>query len=157
MFRTRPRKSWLSLVWLATLTAAAPPASGPRPFTQVTLRGTVVELSGLLKGLNGRFDPEPIAAQVVLKGDDGTVTPLLSDDASRALFEDDRLRGRRTEIVGRRFEGFPYLQVLLFQIEDEGTLRTPEYYCEICTISVRFPQICPCCQGAMELRMSPER
>jgi len=42
------------------------------------------------------------------------------------------------------------------KIEDDGRLRTPEYYCEICTISVRWPQTCPCCQGDMLLRMKPE-
>ena len=32
----------------------------------------------------------------------------------------------------------------------------PEYYCDVCAISVLYPQICPCCQGPMELRMRPE-
>jgi hypothetical protein len=116
----------------------------------------VVELTDALKPLGLSFDSEPIARQVVLKDDAGALTPLLSDDASRALFADKRLRGRRAELRGRRYPGLPYFQVVSFQVEDQRRLRTPEYYCEICTISVRFPQICPCCQGDMVLRMKPE-
>ena len=80
-------------------------------------------------------------------GEDGTITPLSSDETSRALFMDERLRNRNAQIVGRRFAGVPYLQVVTIQVESEGRLRTPEYFCEVCTISVRYPQICPCCQG----------
>lgn len=135
--------------------AMAPGEASPKPET-VTLSGRVVELAAALKAQGLSVDADPIAKQVVLKGDDGSLTPLLSDDASRALFLDERLRDRQAELKARRHPGLPYLQVLSFKVVDEGTLRTPEYYCEICTISVRSPQTCPCCQGPMELRMRPE-
>jgi hypothetical protein len=142
-------------------TAAAPPGSGvvPEPEEKsktVTLSGKVLLLPEVLKPAGLAFDADPVARQAVLKGDDGTITPLLSDDASRALFLDKRLRDRRAEITGRRHPGLPYLQVVSFRVEDQGRLRTPEYFCEICTISVRFPQICPCCQGPMVLQMRPD-
>jgi hypothetical protein len=123
------------------------------------LRGNVVTLATALQAakLEIRVDPEPIAKQVVIVGEDGVITPLLSDEASRALFLDQRLRDRPAEIRGKRFAGVPYLQVITFRIEQDGRFQTPEYYCNICTISVRLPQICPCCQGPMELRMKPDR
>jgi hypothetical protein len=43
-----------------------------------------------------------------------------------------------------------------FEVEREGRLGTPEYFCEVCAISVRFPQDCPCCQGPLELRMKAD-
>ncbi|MBX6311871.1 MAG: hypothetical protein IRY99_02960 [Isosphaeraceae bacterium] len=135
---------------LATAPAEAPKAEA------VTLSGTVVELPAALKALGLKADTEPIAGQVVLKGDDGTITPLLPDEASRAFFKDPQLRDRRAEIKGRRLAGLPYLQVTSFKVEHEGKLRTPEYYCDVCTISERYPQTCPCCQGPMVLRMRPE-
>jgi hypothetical protein len=145
-----------------TLTLAAA-AGGPPPpagaaegrYESVRLTGTVIALTDALKSFGLAADPEPIGQQVVLKGDDGTITPLVCDTASRALFRDPRLRNRRTEIEGRRRKGLPYLQVVSLRIDDNGTMRTPEYFCEICKISVRFPQTCPCCQGPMELRMKP--
>jgi hypothetical protein len=143
------------------LLGAGPPSSGPPPLKAevVILRGKVMSLGAALRslGLDVKPDPDSIAHQMVLLGEDRSITPLLSDDASRALFLDERLRGCRTEIRGLRFRGVPYLQVTTFRIEHEGQLQTPEYYCSICAISVRSPQTCPCCQGPMELRMKPER
>jgi len=139
--------------------AADSPASPARQVDDVTLRGKVVTLAAALRAASPdlRVDPETIAKQVVLVGEDGVITPLLSDEASRALFLDETLRDRPAEVRGKRFAGVPYLQVVTFKIEQDGRYQTPEYYCNICTISVRFPQTCPCCQGPMELRMKPER
>lgn len=151
-------------VGLASLLIAAvvhAPSSSPAPPKpeEVTLRGTVVTLAEALKSVRPdiKADAELIAKQVVLLGEDGAIVPLLSDDAGRALFQDQRLRNRPVEIRGRRYAGVPYLQVVTLRVEEEGRLQVPEYYCNICTISVRFPQICPCCQGPMELRMKPDR
>jgi hypothetical protein len=142
---------------LSALLAFALSGGAPSPRVEnVTLSGKVVELTDALKDFPVRADAEPLAAQVVLRATDGSLTPLLSDDASRALFLDKRLRDRPIEIKGRRYDGLPYLQVTTFRVEEDGKLRTPEYYCEICSIRVRYPQICPCCQGPMELRMKPE-
>ncbi len=148
------------VVGLAIFVGSGPPApvvASPRP-ALVTLRGRVLLLPAALKSraLDVKPDLEPIANQAVLLGEDGAITPLLCDDASRALFLDDRLRNRRTELKGQRFVGIPYVQVLTFKVEYDGRLETPEYFCEICAISVRFPQICPCCQGPMVLRMKSE-
>ncbi len=125
----------------------------------VVLRGRVVTLAAALnaKRLGIRVDAEPTGGTIVLLEEGGTITPLLRDESSRALFLDERLRDRPTEVRGKKYPGLPYLQVVNFKIEQDGKLQTPEYYCNICTISVRFPQQCPCCQGPMELRMKPGR
>jgi hypothetical protein len=135
------------------------PAASSRKAEDVTLKGKALTLGAALKRAKVEIhvDLEPIAKQVVLVGEDGAITPLLSDEASRALFLDDRLRDRPVEIRGKRFRGVPYVQVITFKIEEDGRFQTPEYFCHICAISVRFPQICPCCQGPMELRMKTER
>lgn len=142
--------SWIlaAVVWFQVAPAR------PEP---VTLRGKVVALPQVLDDLGIPADRAPVAQQVVLKTDDGTIVPLLSDEASRAFAADERLRGRPVELQARRFAGLPYVQVTAVKIEHEGKLRTPEYYCDVCTISVRYPQDCPCCQGPMELRMKPKR
>ena len=143
----------LILLWAEPRSAMPPQLKAE----DVTLRGKVVPLDEALQsiGLDVKPDPESATHQVVLLGEDRSITPLLSDDASRALFLDKRLHRCRTEIRGRRFPGVPYIQVLTFQVERAGRLQTPEYYCSICAISVRFPQTCPCCQGPMVLLMKP--
>ncbi len=122
----------------------------------VTLRGKVVELTQALKAKGVAADPEPIARQMVLVTTDGAIVPLISDESSRAFFLDARMRDRDTEILGRKHTGLPYLQVGSFKVVEGGKLQTPEYYCEVCSISVRYPQDCPCCQGPLVLRMKPQ-
>src|SRR5271157_1314709 len=104
------------------------------PVQDVLLRGKVVTLAAALdaKKLGIRVDAEPTASTVVLLGEEGTITPLLSDEASRALFLDKRLQNRPAELRGKRFGGVPYFQVVTFKVEQDGKLQTPEYYCNIC-------------------------
>src|SRR4051794_20210242 len=90
---------WLTLDPAGGASVRADEPSGVRP---VVLEGEAVELTEALKGSSIAFDAEPLAKQVVLRGADGTLTPLFSDDASRALFLDKRLRNRRAEVTGRR-------------------------------------------------------
>jgi hypothetical protein len=140
-----------SIFWLTAL----PPEKAPQT---VTVRGKVLTLPEALKarGLELAADPEPAAKQVVILADDGTINPLLADETSRALFVDARLRNRKAQLVCRQYKGLPYLQVVTIEVESEGRLRTPEYFCDVCTISVGYPQTCPCCQGPMEFRMKPD-
>lgn len=130
---------------------------GQKPtYRTESLNGKVIDLATALREAGVSADAQAAEKQFVLRRNDHTIQPLLCDDASRAFFLDKRLRDRNVEIQARVYSGLPYVQVLTFKIEHEGKLRTPEYYCETCTISVRFPQACPCCQGPMELRMKPE-
>lgn len=146
--------AWIVGIGLGLLPLGGTPDGGDAP-REVTRTGTVVELAPLLAARGVIADAGLIAEQVVLKGDDGTVTPLVSNTASRALFRDERLRDRPAEVTGLVREGLPYLEVVTFRVEEQGKLRTPEYHCDICAISVRYPQACPCCQGSMELRFKP--
>lgn len=143
------------LAALTLLLGDGPPATRG---AEVVVRGKVVTLAAAIKelGVDIRPDPDITAREAVLLGEDRTVTPLFRDDASRALFLDERLRGRHVEIHGRRFRGVPYLQVSSFRVENEGSWQIPEYFCSICSITERYPKICPCCQGPMELRWRPE-
>lgn len=146
---------WAAFAWIGLLTPVVDEHPRPRG-EDVTVTGRVVLLAEALKEAGIRADAEPVAKQVVVVGEDGAITPLLSDEASRALFKDGRLRGRKAEVQGKRYRGVPYLQVLSFKVEDEGKLKTPEYFCDICTISVREPQPCPCCQAEMVLRFKED-
>jgi hypothetical protein len=147
------------LAGVLALICAGPPTSPASKPAEVTLRGKVVTLGSALRslGMEMTLDPESTAHEIVLLGEDRSITPLFRDEATRAFFLDERLRDCRAELHGRRFPGVPYLQVSSFQIERDGRFQTPEYYCYVCSISARAPQTCPCCQGPMEFRMKPDR
>jgi hypothetical protein len=154
------RRSWLA-GWLPMgLAVGAMPGraeSGePRaPRREVSLAGLVRFLPDVLRQRQLEVDTDPVARQIVLEQTDGSVTPLLSNGASRALWLDERLRGRQAEIGGWLHAGLPYLEVTNIRVEEQGQLRMPGYYCDVCTITVRYPQPCPCCQGPLELRYNP--
>lgn len=141
------------------LFGAAPPASSSPIPGEVTLRGRILTLESALRSLDLELtlDPGSASKQVVLLGEDRSITPLFRDEITRALFEDERLRNLPAELHGRRYPGIPYLKVSSVRVESDGKFRVPEYFCNVCSISVRAPQICPCCQGPMELRMHPDR
>lgn len=140
------------------LLGAAPPASSPGP-AEVTVRGRVLTLESALRtlDLDLKLDPGSASKQVVLLGEDRSILPLFRDEVTRALFEDDRLLNLRAELHGRRYPGVPYLKVSSVRVEHDGRFQVPEYFCDVCSISVRAPQICPCCQGPMVLQMRPDR
>ncbi len=117
-----------------------------------TIAGKAVTLAEALAEKGVTADPEMAKGQVAVVTEGGEVWPLVSDVGSRALFLDERLRGRKAELKVRKHQGLPYVQVMSFRVEEAGSLAKPEYVCDICTISVRYPQICPCCQEEMELR-----
>lgn len=121
----------------------------------VTLSGQVRTLVDVLKDRGITADASLVGDAVVLESSDGQVSALLPNGASKALFLDERLRERPTELTAWKHPGLTFLEVVSFRVEENGKLRTPEYFCEICTISVRYPQVCPCCQGPMELRYQP--
>lgn len=142
------------MLWVAAILVGLIPGTPPEA---LTLRGQVVELGEILDDREIRATDADQRRQLMLRDDQGGLTPLLLDEATRAFAADDRLRHRPAVIQGRRFPGLPFIQAVSIQVEQEGRLRTPEYYCDVCTISVRYPQVCPCCQGPMELRMKPDR
>lgn len=129
---------------------------GAQPYKEVVVSGDALLLTEALAAFDDlKVDAVPADQQVVIRRADGSLVPLLRDEASRALFDDARLRNRRAEVKAREFSGLPYLQVTSFKVEWEGAFRTPVYYCDLCSISVRYLQACPCCQGDMELRLKP--
>lgn len=160
----RPRKMMIvgcAIVVAAGLyvssSAAPPPTSSPDSEVAATVEGEALLLSELLRDRGISADSESASTAVVIRTKGGRILPLIRDEASRALFLDERLRHRPLVLKVREYPNLPFAQVMTIQVFEEGRPGVPEYYCEVCTISVRSPQICPCCQGPMELRMRPQR
>lgn len=104
-----------------------------------------------------KADSGPVENQMAMLTRTGQVLPILSDDGGRVFFLDKSMRDRKTRLKLKISKDLPYAQVVQVEIHHEGRWRIPQYYCDICTIAVRYPQICLCCQGPMEFRFKPER
>ena len=133
-----------------------PPAKDTDGASKELFSGKVVILQDALKrrGINS-FDE--FKKQVVLETDSGELIPIVPDWRGRALFQDERLRDRRVDLVGARKKGVPYLQVLMiFVFDEKGTRQYMDYWCDVCSIPMYEIKPCDCCQGDIRLRLQPQ-
>ena len=125
--------------------------------TVISVEGRVLAIPEILARKSIKADSGPVENQMSMLTTAGRVLPLLSDDGGRVFFLDKSMRDRQARLKLKISPDLPYAQVVQVEIEHEGRWRIPQYYCDVCTIAVRYPQICLCCQGPMEFRFKPER
>jgi hypothetical protein len=118
--------------------------------------GKVVLLQDALKR-RGVKSFDEFKSQVVLETDSGELIPIVPDWRGRAFYQDERLRGRRVDLVGARQKAIPYLQVLMiFVFDDAGARQYMDYWCDICSIPMYEIKPCDCCQADIRLRLQPQ-
>jgi len=99
---------------------------------------------------------EEFDKQVALETESGELIPIVPDWRGRAFFQDEHLRNRPVELVGKRAKGVPYLQVLIiFTFDAKGTRQYTDYYCDTCGFAIYEIKPCECCQGPVRLRYQP--
>jgi len=132
---------------------AAKSASGPRKYTTETVRGKAVWLDEALERLYGvATEPEAAQTTVVFETADGHLWPLVPDTRGRAFLVDERLRNIELELLVRRYEGVPMLQVIrVARVKPDGRYEI-DYWCDICAIPMYIVKPCECCQGETRLR-----
>lgn len=133
--------------------AAPPPALVAPKYATETLRGRVVWMAeALAKRFGIASVPEARERVLAVETTDGRLIPLVEDVRGRSLRVDERLRHMELELVVRRYEGSPLVQVVrLYAIHADGKYEL-DYWCDICAITMFEKKPCDCCQGATELR-----
>ena len=118
-----------------------------------SLRGRVVWLADALQQLHGiQTVPEARDRVLVLQTDDGQLHPLVEDIRGRGIRRDERFRNTPCELLVRRRNGSPFVQVIrFFAVRQDGKYEL-DYWCEICAIATFETKPCECCQGPVELR-----
>ena len=138
----------------ATAATDTPKANDETP--KELFSGKVVMLPEALKR-RGIKSLEEFKGQVVLETEDGELIPIVPDWRGRALFQDERLRNRRVDLVGTRKKGVPYMQVLMiFAFDEKGTRQYMDYWCDVCSIPMYELKPCDCCQADIRLRLQPQ-
>jgi len=152
-------KIWLMIFCgTAFCTGTGLAQTGREPAVQErAVEGEVLAMPQILERKQIKADHPPLENQVALLSADGQVLPLLSDEGGRLFFLDKTMLGRPVRLKLRSRSDLPFVQVIGVELKHEGRWRVPQYYCDVCTIAVRYPQICLCCQGPMEFRLKPER
>ncbi|MEX0939233.1 MAG: hypothetical protein WDZ59_15330 [Pirellulales bacterium] len=154
----------LPLSWVAFAHAqddaspSSPPASSAsesesRKYETITRRGRVVWMA---EALERRFDvqsvPEAEDRLQALETTEGELLPIVEDIRGRSFRRDERLRDREVELLMRRYEGSPMVQVItIYALKADGKYEL-DYWCDICAIAIYELKPCDCCQGETRLR-----
>ena len=138
---------------MAALLPSLIDAAEPPPFKLETHRGHVVFLNdALAKRFGITTVPEAADRSLALQTAEGTLVPIVEDVRGRAFRVDERLRKPEVEILVRKYQGLPAVQVIrLFEVTKGGKLEL-DYWCDICAISMVELKPCECCQGETTLR-----
>ena len=128
--------------------------SDSRPvFRTELIRGQVVWLAAALKNKFGISTvPEAAEHSLAVLTKDGQLLPIVENLRGRAFRKDERLRDRDMEILARRYNNQPLIQILrVYQVED-GNRFEVDYWCDVCAIVMFETGPCACCQDHNRLR-----
>jgi hypothetical protein len=121
-------------------------------YETVRLTGKVVWIAdALVRRYKIRTGPEAAERVLALENDEG-LFPLVEDVRGRAFRKDERLRGIDVELLVRRYEGSPMVQVIRVFARRDGKKYELDYWCDICAIAMFELKECECCQGPVILR-----
>lgn len=122
-------------------------------YTTTSLRGTLVWVADALKDRYGiKSHPDAEKSMIALAAKDGQLYPLVLDTRGRAFQIDEKLREGELELLVRRYEGSPLVQVIrVYRIKPDGKYEV-DYWCDICSISMVIKKPCDCCQQPTRLR-----
>ena len=137
--------------------AESPSGSDAKPkFESELIRGQVVWLAAALKSEFGISTvPEVAENSLALLTNDGKLLPIVENLRGRAFRKDQRLREMEVEILARRYQDQPCIQILkLFQIDGQERFEV-DYWCDVCAIVMFETGPCACCQDDNRLRKRP--
>jgi hypothetical protein len=138
------------------LPAGTEPASDQAEYVTESIRGRVVWMSAALKrrfGIN--LVREANERVLALETTDGQLLPIMEDVRGRSFRMDKRLREMEVELLVRRYQQLPMLQVIrVYELKDD-TKYVVDYWCDVCAIVMFQLGPCDCCQDTNRLRVRP--
>lgn len=133
--------------------SAALAESPAKPYKNLSVRGRVGYAADFLKekyGVNSA--PDARERVLALRTQAGEILPLVEDTRGRSFRKDERLRSMDVELLVRRYNKSPLLQVIrIYELRKDGKYEL-DYWCDICAIVMFELGPCDCCQGEIRLR-----
>lgn len=153
-------KLWSVLI-VSTLAAAVWAAEDGRKntketetsFTTETIQGRIVWMGEALQEEFGISTVKEARKNVLaLHTKDGQLLPVLENLRGRAFRTDERLRDKPMELVVRRHQKQPMLQVIrVYEFQNDKKYEV-DYWCDVCAIVMFEKGFCACCQDNNRLR-----
>ena len=97
--------------------------------------------------------PEAKERILAIETVDGDVLPIVEDLRGRSFRTDERLRAIDVELLVRRYDAVPMVQILRIHEIKDGKKYIVDYWCDICSIVMFETGPCACCQDDNRLRM----
>ncbi|MFN0017867.1 MAG: hypothetical protein ACKVP0_06380 [Pirellulaceae bacterium] len=143
---------FLAVAFFASSSFAEDKPAAPK-FTTETIRGRVVFLAEALEKKYGvKSVAEAKEAGLALQDEVGKLYPLVEDVRGRAFRRDKRLREITVDLLVRRYQDSPAVQIIgVYEIAKDGRFEI-DYWCSVCAIAMYELKQCECCQGEIELR-----
>ena len=145
--------------------APATPGDGPKvsdstkvvarkpKFKVESIRGQIVWFNQALKKRYGISTTEDKEKQLLaLQTDKGQILPILEDLRGRSFRTDAHLRGKPMELLVRRYQEHPLLQVMRIYAWEKDQKFEVDYWCDVCAIVMFEKGFCACCQDQNRLR-----
>ena len=117
------------------------------------LHGRVVWLAAALRSRFGITSvPEVAENGLAILTTDGSLVPIVENLRGRAFRKDPRLLEMELELLVRRYEHQPFVQVVkIFEVEGDKRNEI-DYWCDVCAIIMYEYGPCSCCQDQNRLR-----
>jgi hypothetical protein len=143
----------LGCLALASAEGVSKPEAAPSKYVTESLRGRVVWLAEAMKRRHGvETDADACEWLVALETPQGKLYPIVKDFRGRGFRLDPRLRGVDMELLVRRYEGSPLIQVIRVCTFKAGKKYELDYWCDVCAIPMYELKECECCQGPIRIR-----
>ncbi len=122
-------------------------------FEVISLEGQVVWFADALQQQLGvQLVPSARESLLALRTARGEILPLIEDLRGHSFRVDPRLRQMRVELLVRRYQATPAVQILrIYEVTEEGKWQV-DYWCDICSIAMYEAGPCSCCQQENRLR-----
>ncbi len=125
-----------------------------RGYHAASLRGRVVWMAEALnRGYGITSVPEAQERILAIETVDGDLFPIVEDLRGRSFRTDERLRAIDVELLVRRYDAAPMVQILKIHEIKDGKKYMIDYWCDVCSIVMFETGPCDCCQDDNQLRM----
>lgn len=122
-------------------------------FRTESVRGKVVWLNeALSKRFNISTADDAAKRSLAIETEKGELLPLLEDLRGRSFRTDETLMGKPVELLVRRYEKHPMLQIIrMYDFKDKQKYEV-DYWCDVCAIIMFEKGFCACCQDDNRIR-----
>ena len=124
-----------------------------REYRTESIGGRVVWMAEALQRRHGITSvPEAQQRILAIQTVAGDLFPIIEDLRGRSFRTDERLRAIDVELLVRRYDAVPMIQILKIHEIKDGKKYVVDYWCDICAIVMFETGPCACCQDDNRLR-----